>query len=116
MAADSYDITIDQGADWFWTIRWMVGKTRKSAVAKNVAGYSAQLKVFPDWDKPLLLTLSTAAGGATVDGPKGIFAFHATAAQTAGLPAGKKLKYEVKVTSPENVVTKLAKGIMTVTP
>ena len=43
MAADTYDLTIDQGADWFWSIRWLVGKTKRASTPKDVSGYTVRL-------------------------------------------------------------------------
>lgn len=116
MAADSYDLAIDSGADWFWSIRWRVGKSEKTSTPKDVTGYTAVLVVFRDYGDPPLLQLTTSNGGVDVIGTEGTFTFHANATQTTALPVGRKLRYEVKVTSPQQVVRKLARGYMTVAP
>ena len=117
MAADSYDITIDQSADWHWTVRWLVGRNQKSAVPKDVTGYTAELVIAEDYnDASPLLTLNTSNSGATITPDAGAFMFHATHAQTSGLPVGRKVKYEINVTSPSNVVKRLVRGLVTVDP
>lgn len=45
MASDTYDLTIDQGADWAWTIRWKVGSTQRSAAPKDITGYFARMQI-----------------------------------------------------------------------
>ena len=116
MAADSYDITIDQGADWFWTVRWLVGKSRKTAVPKDITGHSTELVIADDYNAAdYVLTLSTDNGGAAILVDKGAFQFHATAAETTDLPIGKLL-YEIRATSPDNVVRRMVCGVLTVKP
>ena len=108
MAADSYDITIDQRADWFWTIRWLVGFNR---VPKDVTGYTGTLAIADGYNyaEPVLTLEADVIPG------DGTFAFHATAAQTSTLPVGRRLRYEVVVT---DTVTarKLSRGAVTVAP
>ena len=113
MAADSYDVTIDQGADWLWTVRWLVGKNRRSATPKDVTGYHAVLVIARA--TPLLM-LTDSNGGVTIVPDEGAFGFRATAVQTDSLPVGKRLKYEVRVTSPDTIVKRLAYGYVTVKP
>lgn len=115
MAADSYDLTIDQGADWLWSIRWKVGRTKKAAVPKDVTGYEAVLVVAATYNaSEYLLELSTDNGGATVSGEQGLFTFQATSEQTEELPTGKKLKYEVRTTSTNQTIKVLARGVVNV--
>ena len=116
MAADTYDVTIDQGADWFWSIRWLVGSTKRTAEPKNVAGYTAKLVIADDYNASVPLLQLLVGNGAVVVPANGTFEFHATAAQTDTLPVGRKLKYEVRATSPQNVVKRLAYGLVTVNP
>lgn len=112
MAADSYDVTIDQGADWFWTVRWLVGKNQRSAVPKDVTGYTGILVIATDYNAVTpLLSLD-----ATLVVDSAAFGFHATAVQTDALPAGQKLVYEVRAVSPDSVVKRLAYGRVRVNP
>lgn len=139
MATDSYDITIDAGADWFWTVRWLIGVNRRSAAPVDITGYSVALVAAPgyarvprdgvDYDVDLdydgeyvydgvthTMVLSTENGGASIIGPAGVVNFHATAEATTVLPVGRRLKYEVLATSPDAVVSKLVRGLITVNP
>lgn len=116
MAADTYDLTIDQGADWFWSIRWLVGKNRRSATPKDVNGYTVKLVIATEYNSATPLLQLTDGNGATLIPDDGTFAFHATAAQTQNLPTGRKLRYEVRATSPDSVVKRLSYGIVTVNP
>lgn len=113
MAADTYDLTIDQGADWFWTIRWKVGSNARSSVSKDTTGYTARMQVRrKHTDTVTILNLTTANGGIVV-GSDGSFQLHATAVQTATMPVGKSV-YDVEAIAPNGVVTKLARGQVTV--
>lgn len=115
MAADTYDLTIDQGADWFWTIRWKVGSNARTSVAKNTSGYTARMQVRrKHTDTATVLNLTTANGGIVV-GSDGSFQLRATATQTAAMPPGKSV-YDVEAIAPDGVVTKLARGQIVVVP
>lgn len=115
MAADTYDLTIDQGADWFWTIRWKVGPNQRSAVAKNTTGYSARMQVRrKHTDTAVVLNLTSASGGIIV-GADGTFQVRATAVQTSAMPPGKSV-YDFEAVAPDGVVTKLARGQINVVP
>lgn len=115
MAADTYDLTIDQGADWFWTIRWKVGPNQRSSVPKNTAGYTARMQVRrKHTDTATILNLTVGNGGVVV-GSDGSFQLRATAVQTAAMPAGKSV-YDVEAIAPNGVVTKLARGQISVVP
>ncbi len=115
MAADTYDLTIDQGADWFWTIRWKTGPNARSSVAKNTSGYTARMQVRPTYgSSTMTLSLTSANGGISVS-DNGMFQIHATAAQTAAISSGKYV-YDVEAVSSSGVVTKLARGTVQVVP
>ena len=116
MAADTYDLTIDQGADWFWSVRWLVGKTQRTATPKDVTGCTVKLVIAEDYNASVPLLQLMVGSGATIVPEDGTFGFHATAVQTQALPTGRKLKYEVRATSAENVVKRLAYGVVTVNP
>lgn len=117
MAADSYDITIDQGADWLWTVRWLVGSIQRSATPKDITGYTAELVIAADYDADTaMLSLTTENDGAELIPAYGAFTFHATPDQTDALPTGSKLKYEVNVTSTDAVVKRLVRGLVSVSP
>ncbi len=82
----------------------------------NVGNYSAELQMrsLPQ-DSTAVLSLSTAAGEITVTGSEGEFAVHATAAQTGAIDEGTYY-YDIEITSPTGVITRLAQGQIVVTP
>jgi hypothetical protein len=82
----------------------------------NVGNYSAelQLRSLPS-DANAVLTLSTANGDITVTGANGEFAVHATAAQTRVIDEGTYY-YDIEITSPGGIITRLAQGQIVVTP
>lgn len=109
MAADTYDLTIDQGADWFWTVTWKVGSTARSATPKDTSGFTARMQAREKYDSATtVLNLTSANGGIDVSS-NGIFSIHATAEQTAAIPAGKYV-YDIEAVSDAGIVTKLARG------
>lgn len=113
MAADTYDLTIDQGADWFWTVTWKVGSTARSSTFKDTTGFTARMQVRAKYDSPTtVLNLSSANGGIAVSSA-GIFSVHATAAQTAAVTPGKYV-YDIEAVAPNGTVTKLARGTVRV--
>lgn len=76
----------------------------------NVANYTAELQIrsLPS-DPTSVLTLSTGDGEITVTGSDGEFAVHATANQTRAIDEGTYY-YDIEITSPLGVVTRLAQG------
>lgn len=82
----------------------------------NVSNYTAELQIrsLPS-DPTSVLTLSTATGEITVTGSDGEFAVHATAAQTGAIDQGTYY-YDIEITSPSGVVTRLAQGQVVVSP
>ena len=113
MAADTYDLTIDQGADWFWTVTWKVGSTAKSSMPKNTTGFTARMQVRAKYDSPTAVLNLTSANGGIIVSSNGIFSVHATAVQTAAIAPGKYV-YDIEVVAPSGVVTKLARGTVRV--
>jgi len=112
MAADTYDLTIDQGADWFWTVTWKVGSTARSSVAKDTTGYTARMHIRARYgSSTIALNLSSSNG---IDfSTTGIISIHATATQTAAVEPGKYV-YDLEAVAPDGVVTKLARGTVRV--
>lgn len=82
----------------------------------NVTNYTAELQMrsLPS-DPTAVLTLTTAANEITVSGVNGEFAVHATAAQTRAIDEGTYY-YDIEITSPQGIVTRLAQGQIVVTP
>ena len=82
----------------------------------DVTNYTAELQVrsLPS-DPTAVLSLSTTNGGIAVTGVSGTFAVHATAAQTRVIDEGTYY-YDIEITSPSGIVTRLAQGQVIVTP
>lgn len=115
MAADSYDLTIDQGADWFWTIRWKVGSTQRSSIDKNTTGFTARMQARETFSSATTVLNLTSANGGIVVSSNGVFSIHATATQTSAIAPGKYV-YDLEAIASNGTVTKLARGTIRVVP
>ena len=104
--AVEYDTSINQGADWY--INFVYEDTSTSTPI-NITNYTAalQLRSLPS-DATAALSLTTGAG-ITITGASGLVAVHATAAQTGAIDAGYYY-YDLEITSPTNIVTRLVQG------
>ncbi len=60
---------IKRGDDWSPTIRFFTDSTKTAR--KDLSGYSAVMEFRSAFGQPVLLTLSTAAGTITINGPAG---------------------------------------------
>ena len=109
--AVTYNTVIDQGADWYITFIY----ENPNGTAVNVTGYTAALQVRTSpLAKTAVLTL-TNGSGITITGNTGTFACHATYGQTSAITNGK-YAYDLEITSPGAVVTRLVQGTVEVTP
>jgi hypothetical protein len=102
--AGTYDITAEEGATWSEVWTWL----DVNGLPVNLTGYSAAM----DWRTPAGgpgLSFSTALGNIALGGAQGTITPTASAAQTAALPAGLLL-YDLFLTSPGGVVTRLLAG------
>lgn len=109
--AVTYNTTIDQGADWFINFQYK----QPDGTPVNITNYTAalQMRTSP-LAKTAVLTL-TNVSGLTITGATGTIAAHATAAQTNAITNGK-YSYDLEITSPENIVTRLVQGTIEVSP
>lgn len=115
MAAETYDLRIDQGADWTWTIRWKVGSSPRNQTMKDTTGFTCRMQIREKYTSATtLISLSTPSSG-IVRGSDGSFQITITAAQSATLPAGSFV-YDVEAVSPTGQVTKLVRGKVRVVP
>jgi hypothetical protein len=80
----------------------------------NVTGYTAALQLRSLPESPTTVLSLTSSSGITVGTTNGLFAVHATAVQTMGIDEGIYY-YDIEITSPTNVVTRLAQGQIVVT-
>ena len=111
--AVEYDTSINQGADWYINF---VYQDTTTGTPINITGYTAalQLRSLPS-DTTSALSLSSPSSGITITGASGLVAVHATAVQTGAIVAGYYY-YDVEITSPTNVVTRLVQGQILVSP
>jgi hypothetical protein len=106
--AGLYNVTIDQGADWFIDVTY----EDPSGTPINLQGFTAalQLRSLPN-SPSAALTLTTANGGITITGATGLVSIHATSEQTGAIDEGDYV-YDLDITSPapSTIVTRLIQG------
>ena len=109
--AVAYNTTIDQGADWYLTVTY----ENPNGTAINITNYTAALQIrsLPS-DPTTVLSLSTGSG-ITITGATGTVAVRATAAQTGAIDEGTYY-YDLEITAPTGVVTRLVQGQVVVSP
>lgn len=109
--AVQYIVEIDQGADWFFNVTY----ENPAGTPVNITSYTAalQLRSLPE-STTAVLSLATGSG-ITITGSTGLVAVHATATQTGAIIAGDYY-YDLEITSPQNVVTRLVQGQAIVNP
>jgi hypothetical protein len=109
--AVQYIVEIDQGADWFFNVTY----ENPAGTPVNLTSYTAalQLRSLPE-STTAVLSLATGSG-ITITGAAGLVAVHATAAQTGAIIAGDYY-YDLEVTSPQGVVTRLVQGQAVLNP
>jgi hypothetical protein len=106
--AGLYNVTIDQGADWFLDVTY----EDPSGTPINLQSFTAalQLRSLPN-SPSAALTLTTQNGGITITGNSGLVSIHATSEQTGAIDEGDYV-YDLDITSPApgTVVTRLIQG------
>jgi hypothetical protein len=109
--AVSYNVTIDQGATWYLNVEY----DNPNGTPVNLTSYTAalQLRSLPE-SATAVLSLSTGSG-ITITGATGLVAISATATQTRAIDEGTYY-YDLEITSPAGVVTRLVQGQAVVTP
>ena len=109
--AVSYNVTIDQGATWYLNVTY----NNPNGTPVNITSYTAalQLRSLPE-SATAVLSLSTGSG-ITITGATGLIAITATATQTRAIDEGTYY-YDLEITSPAGVVTRLVQGQAVVTP
>lgn len=109
--AVSYNVTIDQGATWYLNVEY----DNPNGTPVNLTSYTAALQIrsLPE-SATAVLSLSTGSG-ITITGATGLVAISATATQTRAIDEGTYY-YDLEITSPAGVVTRLVQGQAVVTP
>jgi len=111
MSAGKENLTIDQGADWYINFTYQ----DSTGTPINLTGFTAALQLRSNVsDATAALSLATGSG-ITITGSTGLVAVHATATQTGNIVAGYYY-YDLEITSPANVVTRLIEGRIQVVP
>lgn len=106
--AQSYNYTIDQGADWFLSVQY----NDSAGTPIDLAGYTAAMQFRPVSSNTTALNL-TSSSGITITPATGTLAIRITAAQSAVLEA-TQFDYELEITSGSGVVTRLIQGLVAV--
>lgn len=110
--AVTYNTVIDQGADWYITFIY----ENPDGTPVNITNYTAALQVRTSpLAKTAVLTLTTSNAGLTISGNAGTVNAHATAAQTGAITNGR-YAYDLEITSPSGIVTRLVQGTIEVSP
>jgi hypothetical protein len=111
MTAANNNFVIDQGANWFVTVVYK----NSAGVAIDLTGYTTALQIRDTYaDTTTDLSLTSPSGGITITGATGTLAIRATAAQTGALDDSAKYDYDLEITSPSGVVTRLIQGVASV--
>ena len=108
--AENYSFVIDQGADWFLNIVYK----DSTGAAINLTNYTAAMQFRLTVDATVAAISLTQASGITITGATGNLAIRATAAQTATLDDSAKYNYDLEITSPAGIVTRLIQGVASV--
>jgi hypothetical protein len=108
--AENYSFVIDQGADWYLNLQYK----DSAGAAINLTNYTAAMQFRLTTTSAVAAISLTQASGITITGATGTLAIRATAAQTAPLDDSAKYYYDLEITSPTGIVTRLIQGIATV--
>jgi hypothetical protein len=112
MTAGIYNATIDQGATWSVTVLYK----NSDGTAINLTGFTAAMQVRQQYSSETAeLTLSSPSNGIVITGATGTVLITISAAQTRALEEGYYV-YDVELTSPSALVTRLIQGQLTVAP
>ena len=106
--AETYNYTIDQGADSFLSIQYK----DSAGTPINLTGYTAAMQFRPVASNVTSLNL-TSSSGITITAATGTLEIRVTAAQSAALLA-TQYEYELEITSGSGVVTRLTQGLVAV--
>ena len=108
MAAGTYNITIEQGTTW--SIQLQVDQPSGTDV--DLTNYTFDAKIAKSYYDESPVSMTTALVNAT----EGSFTLTLSAAQTSALDSNSKYIWDVDMTSPGGVVTRLLQGRATVSP
>lgn len=109
--AVTYNTVIDQGADWYINFTYK----NPNGTPINITNYTAALQIRTSPLAATAVLTLTSSSGITITGATGLLECHATAVQTAAITNGK-YSYDIEITSPTGVVTRLVQGTVQVSP
>ena len=107
MAAGILPLTVEQGATFRKSMVWKI-----SGSPVDLTGYSARLQARANRSYDPMISLVD-GDGITLAGDTGRITIVISANDTSGLHAGKH-KYDLELISPDGDVTRLVKGMFTV--
>lgn len=81
----------------------------------DLTGFSAKMQVRQNYNKDLVVELSTVNGKIAVGGEEGTIILTISSAETATLPAGSFM-YDLYITNSEGITTKLFEGEFIIYP
>lgn len=112
MPAGKYDLAIDKGFGWTFDTTW----NDSDGNPIDLTDWTASMKIRPNYADQTTVTyysLSTTTGEIVLGGTEGTIAMTLTDAQTDTIPPGNAV-YDLRMTNPSGVSTKLLWGIVTV--
>lgn len=108
--ASTYNILVDQGATYTLAVTYK----DSSGTAINLTGYTAAMQLRYSYDSATaVLSLSSPSNGIVITGASGLVTITISANQTAALSADTFL-YDLEITSPTTVKTRLIQGVVVV--
>lgn len=108
MPAATFDLDIEQGANFSKVITWK----DSAGVAQDLTGYTARMQIRKSKSATTTLAdMTTANGGVTLGGVLGTITLALTAAQTAAMTSGGV--YDLELINGAGFVTRLLEGAVT---
>jgi hypothetical protein len=104
MSAGTWNIAVEQGADWAATVTW-----EADGDPVDLTGYSAAMQVRKSPGSVAALLELTDAAGLTLGGAAGTIEITITSAQLSAIEAGD-WQYDLELTSASGVVTRVLQG------
>jgi hypothetical protein len=114
VTAGQYSPTIEQGA----TFVRVVTCRDEAGTLLNLTGYSAAMQLREVPGSTPLISLTSPSGGIVLGGALGTITITLTATQTRALIShtAQLVHYDLELTSPSGVVTRLLEGLVEVRP
>lgn len=111
----TYNICVNQGCDWSMTLTWTAGSP---LTVQNLTNWTAHMQVRPGFasdTEAVLLDLSSGAGSIVLGGTAGTIQISIANATSSALNFTQAV-YDLKMTNPSGLVTRLLQGQFMVSP